>query len=158
VVRNLRADETRSPETAIDFVDRTVGMNQRLKWKPENGAPDAVIINLGTNDFSSLPQPDFDVFVGAYIDLLKTIRERYPQTTILAMSGPLMLDPAPAAIRAAVDGLRSSNNDEAVHFVEIVDTLDPAGADYGCDWHPNVQGHSKIADQLVPVLAEKMNW
>jgi hypothetical protein len=31
-------------------------------------------------------------------------------------------------------------------------------SDWGCDWHPNVRGQRKIADVIVPVIRNAMNW
>jgi lysophospholipase L1-like esterase len=158
VVRNLRAAESSSAVTAIDFVDRTLAMNPVLTWDPERTIPDAVVVNLGTNDFSSIPFPEAEEFAEAYISLLRRIRDRYPEATIFALSGPLMLDPAPAAIRSAVERMRLENNDEKVIYVPIENNLDETGADLGCDGHPNVQGHKKIADQLIPIMADILGW
>ncbi len=158
VVRNLRSAETSSAETAIDFLDRAVAMNSDLKWDSQNGSPDAVIVNLGTNDFSSLPFPETEVFVIAYVELLQRIRQRYPQAPIFSLAGPLMLGPAPDAIRTAVERMQTASNDENVYFVLIEDTLDESEIDFGCDWHPNVQGHKKITEQLVPAMADVLGW
>lgn len=158
VVRNMRSTEASSPETAVDFLDRTVAMNPVLTWDPQNGTVDTVVVNLGTNDFSSLPFPEAEIFVEAYVDLLQQIRLRYPQAPIFALAGPLMLGPAHAAISTAVERMRLEVGDENVHFVPIEDTLDESKADFGCDWHPNVQGHKKIAEQLVPVMADVLGW
>jgi hypothetical protein len=69
-----------------------------------------------------------------------------------------MLGPAPDAIRTAAERMRLEGGDDNVHFVQIEDTLDESDADFGCDWHPNVQGHKKIAEQLVPAMAEVLGW
>ena len=69
-----------------------------------------------------------------------------------------MLEPAPAAIWSAVERMRLENNDEKVIYVPIENNLDEKGADLGCDRHPNVQGHKKIADQLILVMADILDW
>ena len=158
VVRNLHSDEATSPETAIDFLDRTVAMNPALTWDPQQRIPDAVVVNLGTNDFSTLPFPEVEIFVEAYVDLLQRVRLRDPQVPIFALAGPLMLGPAPGAIRTAVERMRLEDGDDNVHFVLIEDTLDKSEADFGCDWHPNIQGHKKISEQLVVVMADVLGW
>lgn len=158
VARNLRSEEASSAETAIDFVDRTVAMNPDMTWEPQNEIPDVVVVNLGTNDFSSLPFPEVETFVIAYVDLLRQIRRKYPQAPLFVLAGPLMLDPAPDLIRTAVERMRLVGSDENVYFVAIEDTFDDSAADFGCDWHPNVQGHKKITDQLVPVMADVLGW
>ena len=90
----LRADSAVSTETAIDFVDRALGLNPFVTWPAERQTPDAVVINLGTNDFSSDPFPEEEKFITAYVDLLGAVRARYPEAVIFAVSGPLMLGPA----------------------------------------------------------------
>ncbi len=158
VVRNLRADSAVSEITAVDFVDRTLGLNPFIIWPPERNTPDAVAINLGTNDYSSEPFPDDDVFIAAYLELLQAVRDRYPEAVIFAIAGPLMLHPAPTVIAAAVEQFRSANNDGLVEYVLIDDNLQRSAEDFGCDWHPNVHGHEKIAARLTPAIAETLGW
>ena len=158
VVRNLRSAEASSPETAVDFLDRSLAMNHVLTWDQQNRFPDAVVVNLGTNDFSSLPFPEVEPFVEGYVELLQQIRLRYPQAPVFALAGPLMLEPAPEVIRTAVERMSLMGNSQNVHFVLIEDTLDKSAVDFGCDWHPNVHGHRKIAEQLVPVMADVLDW
>jgi lysophospholipase L1-like esterase len=158
VLRNLRDVESSSPVTAINFLHRAVAMNPTLTWESPGWAPDAVVVNLGTNDFSSLPFPDEEVFIAAYVNLLELIRLRNPETHIFAMSGPLMLGPAQNAIRTAVEQRQSAGSDERVKYVLIENTLNEAEGDFGCDRHPSVQGHRKISEQLVPLMAVELGW
>ena len=158
VLRNLRDPESSSSVTAINFLDRAVAMNPTLTWEIPGWAPDAVVINLGTNDFSTLPFPEEAAFIAAYVNLLELIRQRYPETQIFAISGPLMLGPADNAIRAAVDQRRIAADDERVYHVLIENSLNEAEGDFGCDRHPSVEGHRKIGEQLVPEIAAKMGW
>jgi hypothetical protein len=30
--------------------------------------------------------------------------------------------------------------------------------DYGCDKHPGITGHRKMADQLAPLLSSVLGW
>lgn len=158
VVRNLREAEAASPETAVAYIDRTLGMNSFVRYASDGAAPDAVIINLGTNDFSSLPFPDDEAFVAAYQELLAELRGRYTTAQIVAVAGPLMQGRAPQLIAQAVERQQAVAGDEKVHFFEIEDTLERSAADFGCDWHPNVSGHEKMAAQLTPALAEILGW
>ncbi len=158
VVRNLRSSTTDSTETAIDFLNRSVAMNSAAIWEELDQQPDAVVVNLGTNDFSSLPFPERAAFEDAYVELLQAIRLRNPAAPIFSLAGPLMLGPAPNAILTAVESMRLANKDENVHFLLIEDTLEESAVDFGCDWHPNVNGHRKITAQLVPVMADVLGW
>jgi hypothetical protein len=117
-----------------------------------------VVVNLGTNDFSTEPHPAGEVFLQGYTELMIKIRNRYPDAHIFAVAGPIMVDPAEDTIRSAVTQMREVLRDDKVHFVQIENTLELSGVDYGCAWHPNASGHHKIADQLIPRIEEEMNW
>lgn len=158
VIRNLRADSDVSSQTAIDFIDRALGLNPFVVWSPEQETPDAVVINLGTNDYSSLPFPADEDFVEAYVALIRAVRARYPQAHIFAVAGPLMLGPAPRVIESSVEQYRAAANDVLVTYVLIEDNLERSAKDFGCDWHPNEHGHQKIAAQLAPVIADQLGW
>lgn len=158
VVRNLRQDTAVSAQTAIDFIDRALGLNPFVVWPADQGTPDGVVINLGTNDYSSVPFPENEAFIEAYVSLLQAVRTRYPQAFIFAIGGPLMLEPAPRMIELAVERFRVANDDDLVEYVLIEDNLERSAEDFGCDWHPNVNGHGKIAAQLTPVIARQLGW
>lgn len=158
VIRNLRAEDPTSFETAIQFVDRALGLNPFVLWPKDRRIPDAVVINLGTNDYSSLPFPGEEEFIVAYMELISAIRTRYPETFIFAVAGPLMLDPAPTLIQRAVERFSTSYDDDRLQYVKIENNLQPSAEDFGCDFHPNVNGHRKIAAQLSPIIASRLGW
>jgi lysophospholipase L1-like esterase len=158
VIRNLRAEDPASSETAIQFVDRALGLNPFVLWPNDRRVPQVVVINLGTNDYSSVPFPDEEEFITAYMELMSAIRSRYPEAFIFAVAGPLMLDPAPLLIQSAVQRFNASYNDDRLQYVKIENNLEPNAEDFGCDFHPNVNGHRKIAAQLAPVIARGLGW
>jgi hypothetical protein len=49
-----------------------------------------VVINLGTNDFSTKPFPDKNVFEEAYNSLINRVRLLYSHVTIFCVSGPMI--------------------------------------------------------------------
>lgn len=158
VVRNLRDPQVASPETAVAYIDRVLGMNPILHAEPSSWVPDAVIVNLGTNDFSSPPFPEDEAFMVAYQELLSAIRARYAEAHIVALGGPLMLGRGPQLINQAVMRQQQATGDARVHFLLIEDDLERSAEDFGCDWHPNVHGHGKIAAQLQPALQTILGW
>ena len=158
IVRNYYAEEKMSSGTMLAYYDLTTTDPDSPDWDFERWVPDAVVINLGTNDFSTDPQPEGEVFLQGYTELIMKVRNRYPQAHIFAIAGPLMVDPAEAIIRSVVTQMREVLNDQRVHLVQIEDNLELSAADYGCDWHPNASGHRKIAEQLIPRLRQEMNW
>ena len=158
IVRNYNTADKMSPGTMLTYYDLTTTDKDSLEWDFNRWVPDAVVINLGTNDFSTAPHPAGEVFLQGYTELIMKARSRYANAHIFAMAGPIMVDPAEDTIRSVVTQMREILNDDRVHFVKIENNLVLSGTDYGCDWHPNASGHRKIAEQLVPRIRQEMNW
>ena len=119
--------------------------------------PDAVVINLGTNDFSTDGDPTPEVFQTAYTDLLVHIRDKYPDALLLCTVGPLLtgddLTAARADIEAAV-ATRQNQGDLQVKTWEMNISNDAPG----CDWHPSLATHEAMATALVSELRENLGW
>ncbi|UCC53313.1 MAG: hypothetical protein JSV68_04960 [Anaerolineaceae bacterium] len=158
IVRNYNADGKMSAGTMLTYYEGTTTDTDTQSWDFTRWVPDAVVVNLGTNDFSTSPHPAGEVFLQGYTELIVKVRNRYPQAHIFAIAGPIMVDPAEATIRSVVTQMREILQDDRVHFVKIDNNLELSAADYGCDWHPNATGHRKIANQLIPVIAKTMGW
>lgn len=158
VVRNYNSDGAMSAGTMITYYGRTVANDLAEDWDFGQSPPDAVVINLGTNDYSTTPHPAGEVFLQGYTNLIFKVREKYPETQIFAVAGPLMVGPAEDTIRSVVTQMNDVLNDDRVHYVGIENTLELSAVDFGCDWHPNVSGQAKIAAQLAPAIAEVMGW
>jgi lysophospholipase L1-like esterase len=158
VVRNYNSDGAMSAGTMLTYYGRTVANDAQENLDFTDWDPDAVVINLGTNDFSTTPHPKGEVFLNGYTNLIIKVRELYPQAHIFAVAGPLMVGPAVDTIRSVVTQMNQVLNDDRVHFVLIENTLELSAVDFGCDWHPNVSGQAKIAAQLAPAMAEVLGW
>ena len=152
-VRNYADANFTSSETMIDLYGRSIAKESQTIWDFSRWQPDVVVVNLGTNDFSTTPHPPQETFIAGYTDFLRTIRNNYPQAHIFAIAGPIMQPPANDYIQGAV----SRMNDSKIHFVLIENTLSYE-TDYGCDWHPNETGQGKIAVQLIPAIRTIMDW
>jgi lysophospholipase L1-like esterase len=158
VVRNYNSDGAMSAGTMLTYYGRTVANDPQENWAFREWVPDAVVINLGTNDYSTTPHPEGEVFLEGYTNLIIKVRERYPQAHIFAVAGPLMVGPAEDTIRSVVTQMNEVLKDNRIHFVLVENTLELSALDFGCDWHPNVSGQAKIAAQLAPAMAEVLGW
>jgi len=49
-----------------------------------------VFINLGTNDYSTAPQPDNSVFIAVYVKFVMSIAEHFPQAKFFLLCGPMI--------------------------------------------------------------------
>ena len=114
--------------------------------------PDVVVINLGTNDFSTEGDPTTEQFAEAYAGLLARVRDEYPDAFILGTVGPLLngtdLSAARAAIAAGVAAFEANGGSNARAWEMNV----PNAAPPGCDYHPNLETHQAMADALIPEL------
>ncbi len=119
--------------------------------------PDAVVINLGTNDFSTDGDPTTEQFRDGYVGLIGQIRNGAPDALILCTNGNMLsgadLDAARAGIHAAVEAVRAAGDTKVVAW-----DMNVANDSPGCDWHPDLAAHQLMADALVAQLKQHLGW
>ncbi|KAL2289894.1 hypothetical protein FJTKL_01177 [Diaporthe vaccinii] len=137
---------------------------------PAADTPDAVVVNLGTNDFSYVatnsstgatydarPRLNATAYADGLVAFGKTIRTHYPDAEVFITSSPLLSDGYPTAedaqhttqagaIKDAVARLGSS-----AHFVDFP-TQDSSNNNIGCDYHPSVATHESMAVILTAAI------
>lgn len=119
--------------------------------------PDAVVINLGTNDFSTDGDPTPELFEAEYLEFLGHIRSKYPEAFLLCTVGPLLsgddLTAARAGISAAVTALQDGGDDRVKSWEMNVANDDP-----GCDYHPSLATHEAMATAVTNELKASLGW
>jgi lysophospholipase L1-like esterase len=144
--------------------ERTLPMREDSRWDFSAWLPDAVVIDLGTNDFA--PQNrDKSPFPSAYRAFLVRVRAVYPKAALFCALSPMLSDRPPpgeqartsarAGIQAAVAALKSYG-DARVFYVEHALPTDAEG--WGCDWHPSRVTQARMAAELAVVLAKNLGW
>ncbi len=140
---------------------------QSPKWDTARFVPDAVVLALGTNDFSPGDSPrestDVDAFAAAYVQFIKKLRAYYGQAEKFCISSPMLGDhwPTPSdtfatdqknAIAKTVDAL-NADGDSKVHkcFSSPIVGI-------GCGTHPSVEQQAMMASQLRAVVAPVLGW
>jgi lysophospholipase L1-like esterase len=133
-------------------------------WDFARFVPDAVVVNLGTNDFSPNNR-DQAPFAEAYARFIAELRSTYPDALLLCTNGPLLSDVVPegshslsrarAAIEDAVEG-RVRAGDARVAYLEFPEVSAREG--YGADYHPSLLTHRRMAEQLTRALREHLGW
>jgi lysophospholipase L1-like esterase len=157
VVRNYGDSNKTSSNTMPVLFERTCFSDSNLKWNFVSWVPQAVVLNLGTNDYSTQPFPDSMVFQNAYTQLLHRVRSLYPGVTMFCICGPMIGEPCAKYIKNVVLQEQKTGRDKDVFFIEIQKGA-LADADWGCDNHPNILGMNKIADILISTMKLRMNW
>ena len=134
--------------------------------------PDAIIVNLGTNDNSAFNQPAFtDPDTGishlqrrnpdgsfvredimkvenAVVSFLKMLRKHNPDSHIVWCYGMLGYEMT-LPLTEAVNAYKNETNDNNVAFINLPNTQPE---DYGAHMHPGAASHEKASKVLVDYL------
>ena len=111
--------------------------------------PDAIVCNLGTNDFSTQPNPSKKQFEEGYLGLINQFRSTYPSSIIFLVCGPLIGNPCCSNVESVA---------QSVAGAVYIDMQDILSADQIACGHPNVSGQQLMADVVAPYIATVMNW
>ncbi len=122
------------------------------RWDFNTYHPDLVVINLGSNDFSTKPHPLKEEFLASYKVIIGQIREVYGDVKILCIAPPK---------GNSFDYIRdfcNNSGDKNIHFAAYLNGVYNDGSDQGSSGHPNHKGQIKIAMTLIPHISSIMNW
>ena len=140
---------------------------------PAASTPDAVVINLGTNDFSYLGYTatgqsydaraplDPATYTAGMVSFVQSIQTHYPNAHFFLLTSPMLSDYFPTAadaqkttqtnaLKAAITQLNSSK----MHFVD----WPTQGSDVGCDYHPNAATHAAEGKVLASAISAALGW
>lgn len=151
---------------AKSAANREAGASQA--WDFSRRKPDAVIINLGSNDeyaFRAEPwedpasgktyklhgDADYARLKAAAKNFIGEIRRHNPQALIIWCYG-MFLTGCMDLFRSAVEEFRAENGDDKVRFIEL-SPMDDTTA--GAQKHPGPLCHKEVADLLTAVLLKK---
>lgn len=132
-----------------------VGTDDKTSWGFEQ-KPNAVIVNLGTNDVGRDKGSDpGQAYEDAYVAFVRTLRSHYSDAWILMTLGTMTGEPMLTTMRAHLANIGKTLNDPKVFTVD----LGPQDAkSTGCDYHPNVAEDGRIAGILAAALRAKLGW
>lgn len=155
VVRNYPGD---SVDTMPQIYQRTLATEPLPTWG-FGVEPQAVIINLGTNDLGNGKGDPGPRFVTVYRSLVETIRAHYPSAFILCTIGPLTSLSESAIvyryIRTVLDARAAAGDTRVALFDRIL----PQTPDkYAGAYHPNVAENTILAAQLGEELRARLGW
>lgn len=151
MVRNWAAPEQTSPNPMPSYFDRTVHNDEASKWDFASWTPEAVVINLGNNDYSTKPQPDHELYVGRYLEFIARLRSYYGNVPVFCMGRELYMPHIADMVKRANEA-----GDKNVFLVTYSHDGEKDG--YGCALHPSVKSQQKIADALLNGMRAALNW
>ncbi len=127
-------------------------------YELQNYVPDAIVVNLGTNDFSTQPFPYEADFIRAGKKLVTKLKQEFPDAKIICITGPMINEPCFSYTKKMVEQLRDELKTQDIAFVGIPNNLLNTEEDLGSDWHPSYRGQLKSAHMIIPVLGTMLNW
>lgn len=161
VIRNYNDRHMVSTQEATipKLFSRTYDSDSTISWDFKRYIPNAVILNLGTNDYSTQPQPYKPLFIDGYLKLVASIRAAYgSQTEIFCIVGPMIDEPCYSYVKEMVEIQRIANKDSHITFIAIPKALLSLDKDYGAAGHPGGDGQKKMAQIVAPVISTVMGW
>jgi len=121
--------------------------------------PQAVIVNLGTNDISNGKGDPGVPFETAYTGLLANIRANYPGAWIVCLIGPLLSGTDLVTMEGHINASVDTRGAAGDHQVEVFEGITPQSADKAaCQYHPDPAENRIMADQIVTDLRERLGW
>jgi lysophospholipase L1-like esterase len=156
MVCNYGDDAQSCSDPFPNVYDRTLPTQTDSAWDFSKYQPHAVIINLGTNDFSTNQDPSAAQFTDAYRAFLLHVRSKYPDALILCTCGPLLYGAELDLVRGYISAAVAATGDDDITTFDI--PSQSASDGLGCDYHPNVTTHQKMADLLVAKLEAELGW
>jgi len=122
-------------------------------------APQAVVINLGTNDISNGKGDPGMPFRDAYLGLTQAIRMKYPNALIVCIIGPLLSGSDLDTIRGHLTAVVSARQAAGDTNIEFFDKIQAQTSDKAaCQYHPNPAENQIMADLLAGELKTRLHW
>ena len=136
-------------------------------WDTSEFTPDAVLVTLGTNDFSpgdsARDKMTVETYAAAYIEFVTTLRGYYPDAHIFGVSSPMLGDGWPEASDMSATDLKSAiaamvehfatAGDDKVHQFNVTKLIGT-----GCGTHPSAEQDASMAAELGEYVAETLGW
>jgi lysophospholipase L1-like esterase len=118
--------------------------------------PQAVIINLGTNDFSpGDPGAAYTTALGNFVD---AVHGKYPAAWVFCAVGTMYSTAQHAKVLAYAQSVATARGGDGGKVTVVDLGSQDALVGTGCDWHPSVAEDQRMADVLVPVVRKKLGW
>ncbi len=147
--------------TMPEIVDRVLPTQAAPLADADEPLPDAVVVNLATNDFAR-DNPSEKDWTGAYEAFIRRTWRRAPAAPVYVTLGSMMTDSYPVGKRALstargyLTRMVARMHDPRLHYVEFP----PQGTEdgVGADWHPNLVVQRKMATRLAEAMRRDLGW
>ena len=153
--RNYAGPKTGSPADNMPAqYEYTLYNDKTERWDFTRWQPDIVCINLGTNDLSTEPY-DTGLLKQGYKRLLAQVRQGNSKAKVVFLCGSMLggkeLDICKKILNEVTEEAHKAGDKQVYRFDFSPQTGDLG---YGTDWHPSLQQHQRMADELTPFLTQ----
>lgn len=151
------------PDNTIpEIYDYIFPSSKRGAWSPDAGPkPQAVLINLATNDFGK-GIPDEKGWKAGYSAFVKKVRRNYPSALIYLATGSMMSDTWPpkekhlSTLKGWLDSIQAELGDSKVKRLDFSPQQESDGI--GSSWHPNAVTQAKMGRLFAVALKGDLGW
>ncbi len=151
------ADTVFYQETMLELYPRVTPQQPDLLWDFEKNRPDAVVVSLGTNDFSPPLGAVRELFVPRYLQLLRTIRSNYGTSVpVICLNGPMLTPEQRAMVESWIGQCLSELADPKSYYLSL-SVCTPADG-WGADFHPSQKTADRNASELSSFMRTKLGW
>jgi lysophospholipase L1-like esterase len=157
--RNLDGTTT---ETIPILWQRTIPTDPASSWDPSTWIADAVVINLGTNDYNATGPDPSSNYEASYLQFVTHLRTVYPGAFLFCAVGPMLGGAHYASVKTAIQNVistRSASGDGRLQLVEFpTQNCGADGSGCGCAGHPNAAEHQAMATILEGAMHSALGW
>lgn len=122
--------------------------NDQTQWNTSLYQPDVVLVNLGTNDVAG-GTDILDQFQATYLIFLQRLRSSYSSAKIILGIGPLLNGKVRDAVFGVLENVINATDVGDVYLLDFgIQTIDSAGNGAGCEYHPSLETHRRMAGTL----------
>jgi lysophospholipase L1-like esterase len=152
IYRNWNVEN--GPTMPMVYENRYLNTDATKKWDFSSFTPDIVSIALGTNDFSNgdgiHERHPFDavLFTTTYIKFVEIIYSHYPETQIALLTSPMIGRENDSLLVQCLTNVKNhftGTSHKTIAIFEFEDIIP-----HGCDYHPDINDHMQMAEQLIP--------
>ncbi len=143
-------EKTPVNQTIIDRYPRALADDKNSHWNPAKYVPDAIIINIGTNDFWDGAVTE--EYKQGMEKLIAKVQADYVNKPIYLIVSPMLGDKKHEAQKQILNSLASAQ-------IKVFDIGESTGAEgFGCDYHPNITTHARLGNELEKKLKAELRW
>ena len=143
-------EKTPVNQTILNRYPRALADDANSTWNTAQYLPDAILINIGTNDYWE--DSVTDDYRLAMEKLIAKIKIDYTGKPIYLIVSPMLTNKLHEAQKQVLNSLTKDK-------VKVFDLGESTSAEgFGCDYHPNSTTHTRLGKALEKNLKAELNW